>query len=227
MANYSKTIICFANSRKNSGRCIAGRELESGNIGEWIRPVSSRQNAELSEDDRRFKDGKDPKVLDIIRIEMKRQKDHAFQSENHLIDDGYYWSFQGRASWDQVMASVDDSGEPLWSNESSSYNGKNDRVDENEANPEHGSLKLIKVDDLNIHVSVEGAAFGNGKRKVRGDFTYGEINYRLTVTDPLIERKYLNGSDGTSHVGSALLCVSLGEPYNGWAYKLIAAVILQ
>jgi hypothetical protein len=37
-----KRIVCLANSRKMSGRCLAGRELINGLPGGWVRPVSAR-----------------------------------------------------------------------------------------------------------------------------------------------------------------------------------------
>ena len=58
--NYMKRIICLANSRKMSGRCVAGFEIGADRIGEWIRPVSDRPSEEISLADRRFKDGSDP-----------------------------------------------------------------------------------------------------------------------------------------------------------------------
>lgn len=225
MSNYSKTILCLANSRKTSGRCIAGRELSNGQLGAWIRPVSARQNAELSEEDRRFENGRDPRVLDIIRIPMIEPKPHAFQIENHLIDAQYYWTFEGRGTWQQALAALDNPIMPLWSNTSSSYSGLHDRVAEANVAMDDGSLRLIRVDDLQVNVAVEGAEFGNGKRKVRGRFTHGEVQYHLSITDPPLERKYLLGANGVFPVGSALLCVSLSEPFNGWTYKLIASVI--
>ncbi|WP_157009827.1 dual OB domain-containing protein [Sphingobium sp. YBL2] len=225
MPNYDKTILCLANSRKTSGRCIAGREIANGNLGAWIRPVSARENAELSEEDRRFENGRDPRVLDIVRITLIEPKPHAFQIENHLIDADYYWTLQGRATWQQARAAVDGTGRPLWSNMSSSYSGVHDRVAEDQAVPADGSLRLIEVHDLQVNVVVEGAEFGNGKRKVRGRFTHGGVQHYLSITDPPVERQYLLGQNGAIQVGHALLCISLSEPFNGWAYKLIAAVI--
>ena len=113
---------------------------------------------------------------------------------------------------------------PLWEDSSSSCNGLHDRVGEAEANELGSSLRLVEVTDFKIVVAVEGAQFGNGKRKVRGHFTYNGAEYWLAVTDPLTERKYLAGQDGEFEVGHAILCISLGEPYEGYAYKLIAGV---
>jgi hypothetical protein len=45
---YKKTIVCLANSIKDNGRCIAGREVLANRYGGWIRPVSDRATAELS-----------------------------------------------------------------------------------------------------------------------------------------------------------------------------------
>ena len=227
MPSYYKTILCLANSRKTSGRCIAGREFMNGRLGGWIRPVSARENAELSEEDRWFKNGRDPQVFDIIRIPMLTAKSHVFQIENHLIDADYYWTLEGTATWEQVRASVDGSGRPLWSNVSCSYNGRHDRVLVDAVVPGDGSLRLIEVNDLEISVVLEGAEFGNGKRKVRGRFTHCDVQHYLSITDPPLERRYLAGENGVFQVGHAILCISLGEPYQGYAYKLIAAVIVR
>jgi hypothetical protein len=68
--NYRKTIICLANSRKLTGRCVAGKEIIDNKIGAWIRPVSARPTGELSEEERRFPRGQDPKLLDVIKVPM-------------------------------------------------------------------------------------------------------------------------------------------------------------
>src|SRR5271166_917706 len=105
--SYTKTIICLANSRKLAGRCIAGKEIASGNIGVWVRPVSKSLMGELSEEDRRFENGQDPSLLDVIRIPMIEPRPHGFQAENHLIDDGYYWAKVRKATWDELGAALD------------------------------------------------------------------------------------------------------------------------
>ncbi len=63
------------------------------------------------------------------------------------------------------------------------------------------------------------------KRSVRAQFLLNEVPYNLGLTDALMERKYLQGKDGTFPVADGLLCVSLGEPFKGHVYKLAAALI--
>ena len=223
---YSKTFICLANSRKTSGRCIAGKEVLLDGIGDWIRPVSARLTGELSEEERRFENGGDPRILDVVEVVMIEHRPHGYQVENHLIDDRYYWRLERRVGWADVLSCLDKVGMHLWTNNSSSYNGTHDRISEAEAAGIRSSLNLVRVDDLAVKVAVEGAEFGNGKRKVRACFSLNREFYRVAITDPVVERRYLAREDGTYDVGEAVLCVSLGELYDGYAYKLVAAIFL-
>ena len=105
--SYTKTIVCLANSRKPpSGRCVAGREVASSGFGVWIRPVSARPTQEISEEERRYQNGTDPKVLDIITISMSGAQPQHHQQENHLVDDGYYWTKSGTVSWRDLLAAA-------------------------------------------------------------------------------------------------------------------------
>jgi hypothetical protein len=228
--NYKMRILCLADSRKNSGRCVAGRVIGGEQHGQWIRPISSRATGELSDDDRRYQNGKTVRVKDVVSIPLKSQRSHAFQLENHVIDENYYWEFERKAEWEEIYTLVEQVDGELWDNSSSGYYGVHDRIAEAAA-PDivtefGGSLVLIEVHDLVIKVSMEGAAFGNGKRKVRGQFSCSKCQYLIAVTDPRVETIFLAKNDGSYPVGRAILCLSLGEPYNDHVYKLIAAVFL-
>lgn len=219
-----KRIVCLANSRKLSGRCIAGREWMGGRVGAWIRPVSDRPNEEVSEEERQYEDGSDPKVLDVIDIPLIAPRPRAWQQENWLLDPTAYWVRRGRVTWRDLAAMVD-APPMLWPNGYRTYHGLNDRVREDEAMSLTTSLHLLRTDSVTLSVFAPSAAFGNPKRKVYGRFSHAGTEYRLRVTDPVYERAYLAKADGEYSLGESYLTISLGEVWNGFAYKLIAAII--
>ena len=91
-ADKVKRIVRLANSRKLNGRCIAGKELLADGLpGGWIRLVSNRENEEVSEYERQYEDGSDPRVLDVIVAPVLMAKPKNYQRENWLLDPAYYW----------------------------------------------------------------------------------------------------------------------------------------
>ncbi len=225
-----KRIVCLANSRKMSGRCIAGKEIlinESGGVtgtGDWIRPVSDRPSEEVSEHERQYVDGKDPQVLDVIDVPLLNSQPKDYQQENWLIDNHRYWTRVAHIDPSQLNQFTD-SRALLWTNSSSTYNGRNDRVPQSTAIGLRDSLRLLRVNGLTLSVSAPGEAFGNYRRSVQGRFLYNETDYWLRITDPNYERQYLQQPDGNYQIGECFLTISLGELYQGYSYKLIAAII--
>ena len=221
----SMRIVCLANSRKLSGRCIAGRQwtAERG-AGRWIRFVSERENQEVSEYERQYEDGSDPGVLDIIEVPVLRSQPEGYQTENWLLDPDYYWEKSGVHSPLDLHVLVDPV-EPLWVDGYSTYHGFNDRIPIEETGKITSSLRLIAVEDVTISVFAPGEAFGNSKRRVQGRFRHAGQNYAFWVTDPLYERRYLAKLDGTYGIGECHLTISLAEPYRDAIFKLIAAII--
>ena len=81
-----------------------------------------------------------------------------------------------------------------------------------------------------------GGPFGYAKRRLQGRFRLRSEQYWLWVTDPLYERTYLAKHvlpglhlvlphEGRYEIGPCFVTVSLGEPFRGACYKLIAAII--
>ena len=220
-----KRIVCLANSRKMSGRCIAGKELLiDGSPGQWVRPVSARESEEVSEYERRYQDGSDPRVLDVIDLPVLRANPKTFQRENWLLDPERYWERISHVA-NADLERFTDQAPTLWTNGYSSTNGRNDRIPVEVADGLDNSLRLVRVAELVLVVSQPGIDFGNPRRSVQGRFQYNGVDYWLRVTDPVCERQYLQQSDGDYPVGAAYLTISLGEPYQGHTYKLIAAII--
>ena len=219
-----KRIVCLANSRKLSGRCIAGIELSgTGRLG-WIRPVSNREHEEVSEHERQYEDGSDPRVLDVMAVPLLAARPKGFQQENWLLDADRYWQKLGRVSWSDLER-LADPVTPLWINGNSTRSGRNDRISLVQANELTSSLRLLKVDRMTLSVFKPGQAFGNDKRRVQGRFMHSGAEYRLWVTDPGYERAYLLKGDGDYELGECFLTVSLSEPHNDECYKLVAAII--
>lgn len=222
-ANYRKTILCLANSRKMAGRCFAGKEIEDGRTSSWIRPVSAREHEEISDVECRYTSGRSAALLDIISIPMLRAKPNGHQVENHLIADRFFWRRVAQASWTQIVSALDPPQKTLWMNGYSTAGGANDRIPEEAARALKGSLLLLQPDKLEIHLGpVDESPVV--KRKARALFSLNGSSYNLGVTDDVWERRH---GEGTYPLSDALLCISLGEPFNGFVYKLAAAIITR
>jgi hypothetical protein len=220
--------VCLANSKKPSGRCVAGREIMLAGAGPWIRPVSSRPGEEVSENERQYEDGSDPKVLDVIDIPLLQQRPHACQTENWLLDPSQYWRRVRRADWNELQAHVENPT-TLWINGNSTYHGVHDEIPQETADALPRSLYLIHIPRVALHVFAPSEAFGNPKRRVQAQFQHAATWYTLWVTDPYIERNFLARGDGIYSLDECCLTISLGEPYEKkgqyFRYKLVAAII--
>ncbi|BDS30907.1 hypothetical protein KAM479c_26310 (plasmid) [Aeromonas caviae] len=73
------------------------------------------------------------------------------------------------------------------------------------------SLYLVQVEELELYHT------DDGKRKAA--FIYNDIHYELAVTDPMFDEIVTEDRDI-----QGILCVSLGEEYLGYCYKLVAAI---
>lgn len=217
-----KTFVCLANSRKLSGRCVAG--MVDDHSGEWVRPVSARLNREVSTRERQYEDGTEPNVLDIISVPLLQPQPHDFQSENWLLDPVYYWKKVGGAGWRDLL-SLQQHPSTLWVNGTSSYEGDNDRIPIEEAVTLPDSLKLIRVTNLTLQVHAPRTIFAEQRGALRARFSHKGHTHILRVTDPEYELKYLAKPEGVYELGESFLTVSLGEPFEGYVYKLVAAII--
>lgn len=222
-----KRIVCLANSRKLSGRCVAGREwTDGGQTGCWIRPVGEREGQGVSYRERRYEDGSDPEVLDIIDVPLLEPRPEAWQTENWLIAPNRRWRKQGTFSR-LDMARLEDPVAPLWIRSVNSTSiGLNDKLPLKPPIGEPpGSLRLIRVEEVDLSVFKNDGMFGNGKRRVQAQFRYSGAQFKLWVTDPVYERAFLAKSNGVYPIGECYMTVSVGGPYAGAYYKLVAAII--
>jgi hypothetical protein len=225
---YSKKIVCLATSRKPSGRCVAGKEALENEYGGWIRPVSVRPSAEISLEERRYENGKEPRILDVIDIPMLAPVPRVHQTENHMIDQSFYWAKRDALVWDDLAELVDRPA-TLWTNGNSTYHGRNDKVTQELASQFTGSLFLIEPEACNVQVQLEGGTFAPAKRRVRADFRYNGVPYNFIVTDPVAEQAFLAQENGVHPLNDAYLCISLTEAYegDGCCHKLVATILTE
>lgn len=223
---YERTIICLAKSRKTDGLCIAGKELDGERAGQWVRPVSSRSDGEVTEEECQYETGDSAQLLDIVTVQLNMHAPLRHQTENHVFAEDYFWVKDGSATQNQVSALIDPFDANFWVNANSTRYGINDKVPENVATGINSSLKLVTPTNLQMHVAMEAGYQGSPSRKrVRAQFEYHNQTYKLSVTDVEIENHYLTHAVGIYPIVNATLCISLVEPWNGYAFRVVASVI--
>ncbi len=222
----TKRVVILANSYKGGEdrRCVAGRELHTDRIGGWIRPDVDATGA-VPFSDRSYADGSEPALGDVVLISVRRpmgRQDH--QRENWELDSGVRWRQITTVGWRELVQ-LDEAVVELWDDRmagDSNY-GLNNRVRSVQASQLDSSLRLIRVCDLRISV-VDSE--GRRKRRVDGEFRFAQVDYRLSITDPVLQDRFSGHAAGDYDLGECLLTVSLGEPYkDGFCYKLIAGII--
>lgn len=197
-------IVVLANSVKHGQHCVAGKCV---NTGKWIRPVSDVHGGELSHDQARYRNPYGMygvKPLQKIRMGFAQHVPLLHQPENYLID-GNLWM----QNYSIVKTDL-----PNHLDEPSSLWGEGDRVQHLRITQGlyrvNQSLYLVRVDGLDLYTNED---------RRRASFSYNGINYDLAVTDPQFDKIVREHTDV-----SGILCVSLGEEYQGYCYKLVATI---
>lgn len=218
----SKSIVCLANSRKESGHCIAGLEFRDSAVQGWVRPVSDNGYGEIFRHQFLFADGTEPAVLDVVGFEVLGHSPDGYQSENWTIASGANrWVREGRFSWRDLEALPADN-EPLWIQP----DVKVDRVSAEFATSLSDSLRLIRVNSVVTYATTNF----KGRRQLRARFTYDGTEFDLVITDLWFEFRERDRGPGDTpvDVGPCYLTISLSHPYsNGYCFKLVAAIITR
>ena len=216
------TFVCLANSRKMSGRCLAGKAFYNGSYSRWIRPITDRPTHALETPEHRITTGEDSKLLDILAIQLLEPRANEHQQENWLMNVGVPLTKVGEFSLTEIHKLLD-SPDALWSIGSSSSSGLNDRVPYGEISELENSLYLVQVENFKIERFFE--VHPHNRVTTRGAFSYGGQNYRLKITDPVFELEFNKKPAGIYDINKAVITLSLGEVFNNHCYKLIAGII--
>ncbi|NUP87096.1 MAG: hypothetical protein HUU30_15270 [Burkholderiaceae bacterium] len=210
-------IVILASSRKNGGICLAGKRL---GMGEWVRPVSVQPGQAWSVRSLHLLAGCVPQVGERFVLPLGHGVPDAYQRENCSVR-FTRWQAAGRMSARELEGLADQPA-TLWLNGWQSVHGWNDRIPEHVAAQRcDSSLLLIRPETLRFRLDQ-----GGGKLALRAVFDYRGQRYDLKVTDDRVCGLWIERlADGHDGRADALLCVSLGQAFYDYCYKLVASVI--
>ena len=208
-------ILVLANSKKLGGRCIAGIDVVTG---KWVRPISTTEHGEFTWEGCSIMVGgatRPVKSLDIIEISVGVNKPGIGHPEDFLTNHGN-WRFVRSLSVGDATQMLDkflDNGHDLLINRTSSV-------------PESVARSGLVTKSLCI-IRIDSAKFEtNYKNQLRVVFSHKGRKYDLPVTDEDPWVADAKRSPSSVEKGPWYFTISLGEPYNGNMWKLIAGAIL-
>jgi hypothetical protein len=190
----------------------------------WLRPVGPGHGT-LYPANYILKDLSEPSLMDVIALDVVRPVPAPHQPENWLID-GQPWELVRRpaslAARDLLRGALSTGPELL------GRAADREAYEDLEKDAGAASLTLVLPEALRWFVSTDG-----GKRRTRARFVLSGTTYNLSVTDPRWRQALAEQQDGEYNWGALpgeagkrpLLTISLGEPFEGDCYKLVAAVI--
>ena len=215
-----KEIVILAKSIKHHDFCVAGKDVETG---EWVRPVSTVEGGAISKEQSKayFTNetnqliGYPCKLLQKVKISFLRYVPLNYQRENYLIDDNRQWQQNFRIKTNQLGDYLDHP-KNLWGSDQSYICADMIPIQ----NPNGDSLYLIEV--TNAHLTIEDDISDRRKRRI--SFKYNESDYKFACTDPNFDN--ILGGNNSINFNNLILCVSLGENYEGRHYKLVASIYI-
>lgn len=238
--NQQRRLLILANSIKNHGRCVAGREIQRVSplkLGGWIRPISKAEGGALSLNEVATESGSRLRVYDDAIAEFKEHRPGIAQPENWLLADQQKWKAMGRIPMHPALSGLlEESPATLWGTGES---GRSDKVALNsqELAILNQSLVIIRPKALEFHLGRKWKSMQqNGSRKTSvASFEYRGHSYKMPITDDIFTRGRFRdmhpvkvGSEHEIAVPAekcCLLCVSLTEPFMGFHYKVIATIL--
>ncbi len=204
-------IICLANSKKHSDRCIAGIEIVTG---KWIRPVSDLDDGRVPRNIC-LVDDREPRSLEILEIPLASDGP-GYECENRSILPGE-WSLVRKASLMETVQYLEE--EILYSSWSNAV-----PFSHLQALPEdqRRTLQLIKTAEFSVHQYPDTKKWEGRLSTVNGQ------TMRAKITDLDLLSKL---DQGITPSNVCLVTISLAQPWRRSSqdelscWKLISGVI--
>ena len=198
-------MVILANSIKHGAHCVAGKEV---NTKKWVRPVGNKNGSALTHKQVMCTNpyGSYPaKPMQKIRMALDSHVPKINQPENFQVDNSS-WTQHYNISEGELDGYLDHPSD-IW--------GTGDRVLFNRITTGEitidNSLCLVRVEQLKLYTCKEN--------RRRCSFTYKGLDYDFAATDPMFDNLLR-----TDAVLQGILCISLGEEYHGYCYKLVASI---
>jgi hypothetical protein len=231
-----KRIVILANSMKNSGRCLAGKELirngKDIEVGSWIRVVGSEEGAEVQVPWMLDQVGREPNLLDVIDIPLEGIVPLPDQPENWLMVRRAKWRERGTLPV-QEIPKLFDYPLQLWGTQK-----RDVEAGYVETMGEPASLYFIEPEVVGpVRAWTDKCANDNGrmeKQNRRITLRYRRMFHEFNVTDPVLQTDCypdipLHGepplSVDISLGGPTYVCISLTPPWHGKQYKIAAGFV--
>ena len=217
----TKYLLCLANSKKYTNRCLAGIELSRNDNGfvavkrgdepVWMRPVSNHEHGEIE-----AALVKNVKLLDILELQTTAHRPFGYQSENvRFIKKSLKIIRPMRAPAHAISKLTTVRPQHL-------FGTIERRIHVDQISAVDHSLLLIKPETVNfIKKSIIIA-----RNQIRSQFRYRGVGYDLPVTCLEFEPRFWRDKDFWRGFSNIHLAVSLGMAFNNAHYKLVAGVIL-
>ena len=213
---YTRSVVILANSVKQGEHCVAGKDIRTG---KWIRPVTTLVGGALPRQKVMVKNPYGSfvaKPLQIVDMAFEKPAPLPTQPENHLLAKEI-WIQHFKARRDQLHRVIENP-EHLWM-----YGNRSDRfpVVALESIERHQSLYFVHTDAIQFRI---GTNF-HGYKRIIGTFRHNGQIYSMSVTDPAYfdHAKFDIGYEWEE--SGRYLCLSQTDAFNGYCYKVIAAVL--
>lgn len=217
-----RRFVCLANSKKYSGRCIAGIELTEGRERKyeivkredkpvWIRPVTKEAHGAVPSYLVNY-----IRLLDVVELEITEEVPDGFQCENYLFN------LQSIKVIDHIQPRYESLDKLCDNNQKFLFGNEEWKVHTELAKTLAHSLIFIRPQYAEIVVSELH------RDQYRMRFIYNQNHLDLPITDiSFIEFLDARGTTSLEVIGPTVkyLTLSLGVEYEKHHYKLVAGVI--
>ena len=216
-----KYFICLANSYKHRGRCIAGIEITFNAEGKptivrhpdgrpcWIRPISNESDGAIPNEI-----AQDIKLFSVIKL-----KDAIPIATKPHVEDTQYSQMEWQQGHfilneDLLKLCLDKKHQNIFY-----FQGKAIRAEM--VGRLDYSLMFIHPENPQAYIDEN-----REKSKYRMKFNYFGSSYDFPITDPVFLEEFKKDPDRYLQLPDLYLTLSLGLEFEGFHYKLIAAVVL-